>query len=514
MLHETEGPKRARRGRLSMVLLILPVVAASFLGGVWYQGRKASDHAAAQTRAPLYYACPMHPGYKSDRPGEAPCCGMRLEPVYAGETHGQGAAGTLYLDPARRRLAGVHVEPVTRRSARHVLRTTGRVAPDENRVYRINASTEMWIRKIYPPTTGARVAKDEPLCGFYTTNFLTAAQSYIYILNAGDALAAAGQNSAPQKASNDLQLRQAAELLQNLGVSEPQIAEMAKTRKASALVDVRSPVSGYILSRKITLGQWLGPGTEMYEIADLSGVWIYADLFENEARAFHRGGAARVWSPTLKMAFTAAVSDVPPAFDPATRQSRVRLDVDNPQRALWPGMFVDVELPVEVPAGIAVPADAVVYSGKRKTVYVEREDGGFEARAVETGWNMGDLVQVTQGLREGEKIAVSANFLLDSESRLQRIAESTAAAPYEAAAGATQTAKDLVCGMDVDTSQPGVLSSEYQGVKYYFCSKHCKASFDKDPARYMPKKEKGKEKEKDKDKPAHSARLSPPGERG
>ncbi|MBI4891841.1 MAG: efflux RND transporter periplasmic adaptor subunit [Acidobacteria bacterium] len=474
-----------RRPRLGLILAACAMLGVTFFAGVRYQEFSKPTGAEAANR-PLYYACPMHPGYRSELPGDAPCCGMRLEPVFAG---GMGAATAahsdhLQIDSSRRQLAGIRVEPVSRRGVRHTLRTTGRVAPDENRIFRINAATEMWIRGLYPPTTGSRVAKNQPLCGFYTTNFLSAGQSFLYLLNATDALAKAGQNNSAQNASNDLQLRQAIELLQNIGVSDAQIEQIRQSRTLPNLVEVRSPVAGYILSRKVTLGQWLGSGSELYEIADLSHVWIYADLHESEARAFQPGHAVRVWSPTLKMALSAAVSDAPPAFDATTRLSRVRLELNNPDRALWPGMFVDVELPLEAPEGLAVPYDAVVFSGKQKTVYVEHGNGFFEPRAVETGVSAGDYIQVTSGLSEGERIAVSASFLLDSESRLRR----ASAAPAQKPAPPAKTGRDPICGMDVDPAAPGGLWSDYDGARYYFCSKSCKASFDKEPARYAPKK--------------------------
>jgi RND family efflux transporter MFP subunit len=426
----------------------------------------------------------MHPQYKSDRPGEAPCCGMRLEPVYAdGGLPAPAAAasvstlpaGTVHVNDARQQLIGIRVAAVVKEAAHGWLRTTGRVAPDENRLYRINASTEMWIRKINAPTTGAPVRKDEPLCAFYTTNFLTAAQSYLYILNAVDQLRAAKQDGSAQAASNNVQLRQAIELLQNLGVSDAQIIEMAQTRQASALVDVRSPTDGYILARNITLGQWAGPGTELYQIADLSRIWILADLHESEARATSPGMPVRVFAPNLKLTFNARVSDVPAVFDAVTRLMRLRLEAENPRRALWPGMFVDVEFPIELSATVSVPSDAILDTGLRKTVFVAHDGGYFEPRPVETGWRFGDRVQVTRGLQPGERIVVAGNFLLDSESRMRT-----------AAAGIQAPAKDPVCGMEVDRikAKAAGRTSPYQGATYYFCSDQCKRKFDSNPGAY------------------------------
>jgi len=213
----------------------------------------------------------------------------------------------------------------------------------------------------------------------------------------------------------------------------------------------------------------------LYQIADLSRIWIFADLLENEARATRPGMLVRVFSPNLKLSFNARVSEVPPAFDPVTRLMRVRLEAENPRRALWPGMFIDAEFPIELPATVSVPADAVLDSGLRKTVFVAHDGGYFEPRLVETGWRFGERVQVTRGLEPGERVVVAGNFLLDSESRMRA-----------AAAGIEAPSKDPVCGMDVDRvkAKAAGRTSEYQGTTYYFCADQCKRKFDSNPAQY------------------------------
>jgi Cu(I)/Ag(I) efflux system membrane fusion protein len=470
---------------LAKRLLIPALIAAAFLGGVWFKGWQTSSTPVESERRPLYYACPMHPQYRADSPGDCPSCGMRLEAVFE-DRHPDAPNATglgLHLTGSQQQIGGVRLALVVRQAAHRTIRTTGRLVPDENRLHRINAATEMWIRKLYHPTTGTRVSKDEPLCGFYTTNFLTAAQSYLYILEATDRLNAAGQNGSAQTASNELQLRQAVELLQNLGVSDAQIREMEKTRKASALVDVRSPVAGYILSRKITLGQWLGPGTEMYEIADLSGLWIYADLFEDEARYVHPGMVVSVRAPNLQLSFTAKVSDAPPTFDEATRIMKVRLDAENPGLRLWPGMFVEVEFPLNLPAAMVIPVDAVIDSGMKKTVFVAKGNGYFEPRIVETGWRSGDQVEIVKGLTTGEQIVVSGNFLLDSESRMRM----TAGQADQGTPGPGEIVVDPVCGMEVSPAKAAG-RSEYKGKTYYFCSDHCKRKFDQNPEAVLSKR--------------------------
>jgi YHS domain-containing protein len=177
------------------------------------------------------------------------------------------------------------------------------------------------------------------------------------------------------------------------------------------------------------------------------------------------------------MTYQATVSEVLPVFDPATRTLKVRLETDNPEFTLRPEMFVDVELPVSLPPAISVPADAVLNSGLRKTVFVNRENGFFEPRQVETGWRMGDRVEIISGLEPGEKIVISGNFFIDSESRLQ----SAGLGIY----GTMST--DPVCGMEVDEARAKATKriSVYQGKIYYFCADECKHQFEKEPGRYV-----------------------------
>ena len=243
-----------------------------------------------------------------------------------------------------------------------------------------------------------------------------------------------------------------------------------------------------MLARNVSPGLKFDRGAEWYRIADLSRIWILADVFENEAQYFRPGVRARASLPNQQKSFVVTVSDVPPQFDPATRTLKLRLEADNPGMALRPDMFVDVELPVKLPSAITVPLDAVLDSGLRKTVFVERTSGVFEPRVVETGWRMGDRVQIVHGLSAGERVVVSGNFFVDSESRLK----SAAAGIYSVAV------KDPVCGMMTDESKATAAGRkfEYRGTTYYFCSDQCRRDFEKDPERYLAKSH-------------DSARLSP-----
>ena len=180
--------------------------------------------------------------------------------------------------------------------------------------------------------------------------------------------------------------------------------------------------------------------------------------------------------------FPARLSDVLPQFDPETRTLKARFELDNPDFFLQPDMFVDVDFQVNMPAALTAPADAVLDSGLGKTVFVARGDGWFEPRRVETGWRLGDRVQITAGLESGERIVVSGNFLIDSESHMKLAAVGAASKVDE-----TASEKDPVCGMDVDPKAPGTIRVQHGGMAYYFCSDKCRKSFEASPEKFVPK---------------------------
>ncbi len=465
---------------LALVLVALLVIL-SFIAGSWF-GRPGST---TSERKVLYYVDPMNPGFRSDQPGIAPC-GMALEPVYAdGSQRPQGPAspvdaGAVRMTPERQQEIGVRVAPVEKKAVTHTLRLVGRIAPDENLTYRVTASSEMWIRKVYPPTTGSVVRKDEPLLAFYTTNFLTAAQSYQFALDTLDRAEKTNVEGSAQMAVINVQIRQAVEALQNLGVSDIQIEHMAKTRKVDSYVDVRSPAKGFIITRNATLNQWIAPGTELYVIADLSRVWVLAEIFENEGQFVRPGMRVKVTHPQMNRTFDARVSDILPQFDPQTRTMKVRLDAANPGYVLRPDMFVDVEIPLQLPTAITVPADALIDSGLKKVVYVVKGEGYFEPRRVETGWRFSRRVEITGGLMPGEKIVVSGTFLIDSESRMRVTAQGIR----------SEGMQDPVCRMFVDEVKADTLGmkTDYNGRTYFFCSEKCMKEFGKDPKKYAGKK--------------------------
>ena len=409
---------------LAVAAVAVSVGAGSVAGGTWSAHRFGTAHASAH--AATVYTCPMHPDYRSDHPGNCPICGMTLKQDRAGAAMGGDAAartlphGAVQVSPERQQAIGIQVGVVSRSAGTRLLRTTGRVVADENRTYPIVAAVSGWIRNVESVATGDGVKKDQVLASFFAPDaqFEMAQQSYYTSLEM--LYREAGTQRQSHDSGRALELiERVADGLRNLGVSNSQIREMAKRREVVHDIRVESPVDGVVLKRSVSSGLRFDRGFEFYRIADLNRVWILADVYRDQLPFIRRGASARITTAEASHALSATVSASEPIFDEATLTLKVRLEVANARRALKPGMFIDVEFPVDLPSRLVVPADAIVDSGLRKTVFVDCGKGNFEPRLVETGSRFGDDVEVTKGLMPGEQIVISGTFFVDSESRMK-----------------------------------------------------------------------------------------------
>ncbi|HEY3275423.1 MAG TPA: efflux RND transporter periplasmic adaptor subunit [Syntrophorhabdaceae bacterium] len=388
-------------------------LAASFFMGFWWnhyetEGRAASDGGKLSLHA--------DPG-SSAFTGSVTADDERVKGSSLGrETPPRDGAVNISVE--KQQLMGVKLAVARKTAGSDTLRVLGRVAPDETRIYRINAATDGWVRKVLPVTTGSIVRRDQLLATFYAPEFFSAMKAYLYGIRSLERFQKNNEGK-EQTDTTDANIENYRNALRNLGMTEHQLDEIMRTRQGSGNVEIRAPQSGFVLLRNISEGERFQRGTELYRIADLSHVWVLADIFENESRYFTPGLQARVVHPGLNKSFRARVSHVLPQFDSGSRTLKVRLETDNPGFLLRQDMFVDVELPVTLPPATTVPADAVLDSGLKKTVFVAKGEGTFEPRKVETGWRMGGMVEIIKGLVPGERIVVSGNFLLDSESRMK-----------------------------------------------------------------------------------------------
>ncbi len=471
------------------VLILIPIVAFFFLAGYWFNPRDGGGRPTAEQHI-LYYVDPMHPSYKSDKPGIAPDCGMPLEPVYADKSSSGGVdppapmpPGTIRISPEKQQLIGVKTAIIEKIPWSHTLRVLGRVTPDETRIYRINAAVNGSIEDVRPVTTGSQVTENEILATFYSLEYRNLVQNYVNLISisregspGAKALTQSSKYSGGQ-VGEGTQIEYYRKSLLNYGLSSRQIEEIDRTRTIPHAVEIRAPIAGFILYRNVSPGLRFDRGTEFFRIADLSAVWILVDLFETEASYFKPGMRVKMELPYQKKTLYGRMSNVLPQFDPSTRTLKMRLEADNPGFAMRPDMFVNVELPVTGPSAIIVPTDAVVDSGLKKTVFVDRGYGYFEPRQVETGRSLGERVEISRGLVPGEKIVVSGNFLIDSEARMQL-----------ATSGITgKVGRDPVCGMNIDEDRSRAEGNflEYKGQTYFFCDSKDREDFRKEPERYL-----------------------------
>jgi Cu(I)/Ag(I) efflux system membrane fusion protein len=383
----------------------------------------------AVERTILYYKCPMHPLTRSDKPGVAADCGMDMVPVYQDTASpartqemlaGLGP-GAVRISSEKQQLIGVRLGTVKEFQGASTFRTSGRIVPDEASIYRLTAKTDGWIREIFPDSTGSFVRKGQPLLSVYSRDLQTAQQGYVFSLVQLDRFRNGDEPDA--LARLNLAIRDARLNLESMGMSTDQIETVARTKKVLPAVTLVAPASGFIVSRAVYADQRFDKGADFYHIVDLRRVWILADVFELDAPGIKAGALARLSVPQMPKTqgaeWKARVSQALPQFDASTRTLKVRLEANNPGFALKPDMSVDLEFSTQMPSALVVPQDAIVDSGLRKVVYVDRGEGCFEARQVQTGWHSGDRVEVVKGLSAGERIVVSGNFLIDSESRLQ-----------------------------------------------------------------------------------------------
>jgi Cu(I)/Ag(I) efflux system membrane fusion protein len=479
-----------------IAVVILSVAAFSFWTGERYGKRLSSGAGSGDEREILYYVDPMTPGFRSDKPGVAPC-GMPLEPVYAEADEGQkdmsmGAArpapGAVKVSPARQQLIGVKIATVEEKPMTYFLRLYGRVVPDETKIYLINSSTDCWIRKVSDVTTGSIVKKNQILAEALAPAYYNAQLTYLIALDNIDRIRRqlGGELRHQQADLANNQIRVAVQALQNLGVTDAQTEELANKRQARPYLQVRAPTRGVVLSRKVTLNQWFKASEEFYTIADIGRVWVYADVYENEAMHLRPGMTVEVVHAQMGKTFSASVSAVLPLFDPTSKTLKVRLDMDNPGYDLRPDMFVDVRIPITMPPSVNVPAEAVIDSGTKTIVYVDVGKGNFEPRRVKTGWRLGRQVEITGGLMPGEKVIISGNFLIDSESRMKTAASGTE----------VEISQDPVCGRYVDDWEAEIFEriATYANETFCFCSEQCKGEFEKKPETYVQKNQRNRNK--------------------
>ena len=377
--------------------------------------------AAGGGRRILYYRSPMDPAVRSDKPAKD-SMGMDFVPVYADEVRQGGGMvpgrSVVTLSPERRALLGVRTEEVRDARIDRTIRAVGRVAADERRLAHVHTKFEGYVERLYVDFTGKFVKKGDPLLAIYSPELVATQQEYLLALRAQKQL---GASQIPSVAQGGANLAEAArERLRLWDISPADIAEIERTGTVRRAFDLHAAVSGFVTVKNVVQGMRVMPADTIFEIADLSHVWVLADVYESDLRSIRLGmPAAMTLSYQAGREWRGRVSYIAPTLNPATRTIEVRIDVDNRGGALKPDMFGDVVLHVEEGTGLVGPDSAVIDTGDRRLVFLDRPDGTIEPRAIEVGSKLADGYQVLRGLAKGDRVVTSANFLLDSESSLK-----------------------------------------------------------------------------------------------
>jgi multidrug efflux pump subunit AcrA (membrane-fusion protein) len=322
------------------------------------------------------------------------------------------------LTPQRMQSIGVRTGTVDYKQVHGEIRTTGNVEADETRLAEVQVRFAGWIQKVFVDATFQQVRKGQPLLTIYSPELVATENEYLLAKQNREFLA---QSTVPGVASGaGSLLSSATERLKQWMIPEREIEELERSGNVKRELEIDSPASGFITERNALPNMYVQPGTKLYSVADLSTVWVYAQVFQNDLGRIKTGDLAEVTVDSYAgRTFPGRVSFIWPQLDQTTRTAKVRLEIPNPELKLSLGMFVSVKLGAALGRQLAIPAAGVFQSGTRQIAFVERGSGYFEPREIETGVRAGDDFVVLKGLKAGEHIVTSANFLIDSESQLQ-----------------------------------------------------------------------------------------------
>ncbi|MEP7153522.1 MAG: efflux RND transporter periplasmic adaptor subunit [Nitrospira sp.] len=327
-------------------------------------------------------------------------------------------ANTMTIAPERLQTIGVKFQEATRRPLDKIVRTVGRVEIDERLVGRVNLKFEGWIEELRVSAIGDHVEKGQQLFTIYSPNLVATQEEYLLALQSYREL---GTSEFPEVGRGAKELLEATRRRLRLwDIRNNHIEDLERTGTVLRTLPIHSPITGTVIRMEARAGTFVTPGTELYFIADLSRIWILADIYEYELPYIKVGQSASVtlsYDPNTKL--HGHVGFIYPTLDSKTRTVKVRFELDNPGEKLKPGMYANVELTIPLGTKLVVPRDAILESGERQLLFIHHGGGQLEWRSVKLGAKAGDWLEVVDGLKEGEHVVTGANFLIDSESQLK-----------------------------------------------------------------------------------------------
>lgn len=382
----------------------------------------------------LYWVDPMHPAYKSDKPGTAPDCGMDLVPVYeegsgsAPEAKAVAGYSAITLNRERQQAIGVQIGKAEVRELTKTIRTVGRVTFDETLLHQIHPKFEGFVEKLYVDYTGKPVRRGQPLLSIYSPDLLATQQEYLLALRARRQLTHS-QSDEISRGAVDL-YDSARQRLLLWDIRPEDIDRLEQTGTPLKALTLYSPVDGFVVSKNAIQGSRVMPSDTLFEIAGIRHVWVLADVYESEAPFVRTGQTGRMSLSYMPgRSWMGTVTFIAPVVDEKTRTVKVRLEFPNPDEVLKPGMYAEVFLERSLGRVLTVPDSAVLITGTRCVVFVAKGDGRFEPRDVKVGPKVDSYYEIREGIQTGEDVVTQANFLVDSESRLKAAIAGIAPSP-------------------------------------------------------------------------------------
>lgn len=339
------------------------------------------------------------------------------------------APGSVQISPERQQLIGVRTGRVETKSLAKTIRTTGRVDYDERRLVTISPKVGGWVEDLYVEFTGALVKEGDPLLTLYSPELVSTQEEYLVALRAREDLI---KSPFPEIVSSANALAESAKRRLKLwDISDDQIAALESSGQPKKSLTLYSPYAGFVLERMVYRGMNVSPGMALFKLADLSVVWVNADIYENEISFIRLGQTAAVRLPySPGETLTGKAIYIYPSLDPKTRTAKVRFEFPNKSGTLKPEMFANVEIKVDLGKRLSVPEGAIIDTGLRQIAIVDRGQGQFEPREVTVGIKVDDDIEVIKGLKAGERVVTSANFLIDSESKLREAVKGMAGSQH------------------------------------------------------------------------------------
>jgi Cu(I)/Ag(I) efflux system membrane fusion protein len=373
------------------------------------------------------YQCSMHPNVVSDHPGNCPICGMELQPIKQVKEKGIPGHAPVQLTDVQQQLINIRVAPVERGQAAKIIRMVGSIAYDQTKVADLNSKVKGWVQKLYVDKPGQPVKAGEPLMALYSPDLYSAQQEYLlaYQETHGSSKATGLSTqmrkfSAANRNAETSLLKAARKRLELWDISEAQIKALEESGTAKETLELTAPMTGVVAEKNVLPGQMINPGMLLYRVADLSDVWLDAEVYEYEVPLIKVGQKASISVDAYPdKTFDGVVAFIYPYLQSKTRTARVRLVLQNPDELLKPGMYANVTISSGLGDQVMVPASAVFDTGKHQYVFVQAEKGVFAPKEIELGAKSGDRVVVSKGLKGDEQVVIDGNFLLDSESQLK-----------------------------------------------------------------------------------------------